>query len=1007
MNNFIQLWAFLALISFSFQNVSAQCGVAIQQNGSACVAVGPYNNTNSYTSWLTNAPQYTYNWTVPGNAQIVNGQGTPDIEVKWLAPGQGSISLSIMDPIGGCMDFNSISAGASGANVASPVQGPDTVCAGDTIQFINSWYYGPGFGITYYGYYSHNANQISYIQNQVPSANFTSYDTLEYSWEAGQDSAFIVFEHFRVSTGCVDYSKKDIILLGGISGPEEVCAGDTVQYTLLHGLSSNTWAATGGTIVSGQGTSTVEVVWLVTGSQSLSCNWTHPIYGTKNSSRPINIVTLTPPLISGQDTLCNSLNGMFNYSILPQPGHSYSWAVSNATFSSGLNTGPFIQIIPDTLSPITLTLYDQLGSCLDSSQLVIIYEYPGSIIIAPDNVCDSTIAEVKLERNLPGATFNWTVNGATITAGQGTDSINAVMTPSGYSTFQVNVSWNGCNSYLKDTIAVYANPDVYLGPDLTICPGWSTLLQDFMTNWNAIYLNSNGQASPSVLATTPGDYWVEKTYNYGVLSCSDRDTVSVSYYPMPTLNLGPDTVICTNPPFLLDAGSGFSSYAWSTGGNSATIPVSVSGTYSVTATANGCSLSDTVVVTFSPAASFNLGPDLDICPDTSTIIDAGTGFTTYLWSNNSSAQTLTASTAGLYWVEVTTSSCTARDSILIGILPDCVFPGDANHDGIADNTDLLNIGVAFGSAGGIRPLATQGWYGQTAPNWSFSFPSTVNYKHADSDGSGIVNDDDTLAVTNNYLLTHNKTSGVNGGGVPLKLIPQQPSYYWGDTLAVDLVLGEAIDPLVDGYGLTFSTQVQPNSAVPGAFDVRFPASFMGTKGVDLLTLWKADVQPGQHDFAVVRNNQLNVNGYGTIATLYILPDSNLFAGQDSGFFEIDLLNPYLVDNNLQSLNISSSATTITVLNPTLAGAQPFQLSLQVAPNPADRNSKISYSASIGQTVLLQVLDLRGKVLIESEVMGTGQRQIWSVVTSGLSEGMYLVRIGQNGFYSGEKLLIQR
>lgn len=1003
----------LICLLISISSLSAQCGVGIQENNFACVDVGPYGITNSYTSWITNGPQFQYTWSVPANAQIVSGQGTPHIEVRWLSQGQGSVSLDIYDPATGCFDFNTLTTGAGGGNASSsPIAGPDTVVAGDTIQYTNAWFFGPGFGVTYNGYYTHNANQVSYIANQVPAANHTSFDTLELSWDAAESSGVIAFDHQHFSTGCITYSEKHIVLLGGMDGPADVCTGDTVQYEILNGVTVNTWTVNGGTIISGQGTSTLTVAWPTTGTGTVSCNWSYPNYGAQTSTVTVNATTPTPPAINGMDTLCNSFNGLFNYFVTNQPGHTYSWSCTNASFDNGINTGNFVRIRPDTSSTLLLQVTDSLGTCAVTNQMNIVNEAPLSDIIGPDKACESTFASYKIERNFPGATYNWTVSNGSIVTGQGTDSVYVQWTSPGNGLLQSTVNWNGCTGTLRDTVGVYGTPVVSLGNDVEICPGATinTQVSDLFYSFNAAYFNSDGQNVPFVTLDSVGDYWLDKTIFHTNLACTARDSLTVSYVAGSVIDLGPDTIVCSGSPYLLEVGTGFFNYSWSTAASTQSISVAVSGTYSVTATSvvGNCTVSDTVVVTIGSPATINLGPDQMICPDTSTVLDAGPGFVSYLWSDNSTAQTLTASAAGLYWVEVTNASgCTARDSIQISIIPDCVFPGDANHDGVVDNTDLLDIGVAFGSTGPLRPMATQGWYGQPAPNWSLSFPSTVNYKHADSDGNGIVNDDDTLAVTNNYLLTHNKTSGASGGGVPLRLVAQQPISYWGDTLIVDVVLGDANDPLVNGYGLAFTTQVQANSTVPGGFTVEYPPSFLGTKGVDMLTLWQSEPQPGQHDHALVRNNQLNVNGFGTIATLYIVPDSNLFAGQDSGTFQIDLLNPYLIDYNMQPLDISVSGSTVTVLNPALALTSPIHINLEIIPNPADQSSKVFFYASDGQPVTLQVLDLRGKILIESEMMGNGRRQTWPLATSSLSEGLYLVRIGQEGFYSGKKLMIQR
>jgi hypothetical protein len=85
---------------------------------------------------------------------------------------------------------------------------------------------------------------------------------------------------------------------------------------------------------------------------------------------------------------------------------------------------------------------------------------------------------------------------------------------------------------------------------------------------------------------------------------------------------------------------------------------------------------------------------------------------------------------------------------------DSVYPGDANRDGITDNTDFLSIAVASGAAGSPRTLQDNLWYGHYADEWTYAFQDNVNYKHADCNGDGVVDPNDTLAVTQNWTNTH-------------------------------------------------------------------------------------------------------------------------------------------------------------------------------------------------------------------------------------------------------------
>lgn len=75
-----------------------------------------------------------------------------------------------------------------------------------------------------------------------------------------------------------------------------------------------------------------------------------------------------------------------------------------------------------------------------------------------------------------------------------------------------------------------------------------------------------------------------------------------------------------------------------------------------------------VSVTVLPALSVSLGPDTAFSAPFSYTIDAGAGFTSYLWSDGSTGQTLTVTAAGIYSVTVTDASgCNGVDSVEVTV----------------------------------------------------------------------------------------------------------------------------------------------------------------------------------------------------------------------------------------------------------------------------------------------------------------------------------------------------
>lgn len=94
--------------------------------------------------------------------------------------------------------------------------------------------------------------------------------------------------------------------------------------------------------------------------------------------------------------------------------------------------------------------------------------------------------------------------------------------------------------------------------------------------------------------------------------------------------------------------------------------LSTAGLYLVKVMVNGCeSPADSITITFS-GLDLDLGDDLALCED-ETVLDAGEGFSVYLWDNSTNAsQTLTATTSGLYSLRaIDDFGCIFTDSVLV------------------------------------------------------------------------------------------------------------------------------------------------------------------------------------------------------------------------------------------------------------------------------------------------------------------------------------------------------
>jgi hypothetical protein len=158
---------------------------------------------------------------------------------------------------------------------------------------------------------------------------------------------------------------------------------------------------------------------------------------------------------------------------------------------------------------------------------------------------------------------------------------------------------------------------VNLGSDLSICPGSETLLQPD-ENYDS-YLWSTGDTTASILIDSAGVYSIKAMRGAGI----GFDTIRVTEFVVPPINLPKDTAFCNEFTFTLDAGPGFSNYSWSQGSDTRSIQVSQGGKFKVMAlTSNACMASDSInILQIGNLPDVSLGPDKLLCGNQTIILN--------------------------------------------------------------------------------------------------------------------------------------------------------------------------------------------------------------------------------------------------------------------------------------------------------------------------------------------------------------------------------------------------
>jgi gliding motility-associated-like protein len=230
---------------------------------------------------------------------------------------------------------------------------------------------------------------------------------------------------------------------------------------------------------------------------------------------------------------------------------------------------------------------------------------------------------------------------------------------------------DACGGIYKDSVLVKAAPPIPFsaGPDRTKCNADTlhlTAPPDFLNYvWGNNY-NINSLTAQSVVVSPLTDtaYYVKAEKTPG---CFAYDTVRVSVYHSPEIDLGPDRRFCTGDSAQLNAGSGFVSYNWNGGQTAQQVTVKTAGQYSVTGTtAEGCKSADTIkVLEVFPLPQVSLNKDNDLCTGESKILNAGS-FAAYQWNTGATTSTITVQDLGSYAVTVTDQNgCKGSDTTRI------------------------------------------------------------------------------------------------------------------------------------------------------------------------------------------------------------------------------------------------------------------------------------------------------------------------------------------------------
>ncbi|MEX2589997.1 MAG: T9SS type A sorting domain-containing protein [Chitinophagales bacterium] len=348
---------------------------------------------------------------------------------------------------------------------------------------------------------------------------------------------------------------------------------------------------------------------------------------------------------------------------------------------------------------------------------------------------------------------------------------------------------------------------------------------------------------------------------------------------------------------------------------------------------------------------------------------------------------------------------------------DCVWPGDANSDFIADNKDVLYIGLAYGFSGPARTI-------DTATNWAPKISSTlwldinsdpldfatgVNYKHADCDGDGIVNEADLRPLDRNYNQTHNKSrppACTNINDVPLYFEILYDSIEVGAAVEISIRLGTNNITANEAYGIAYTLHYDRHLVDSSSVEIDYDnTGFKKNPNDTIIHLNKYFDQQAEIETAVSRTNQEGKTLSGqAIGHVFFVMEDNLVQKNStiSEYLHLSFSDVYLIDSAENQIPVCAFSDSVLVYQKVAGtGAHINSNDWKIYPNPA--NDVLNIEVEEDEISSLNVFNLSGQNVLTVPQLNSGKTRL---SLESLPNGLYFIEIRVGDTYGFKKFIKQ-
>ncbi|MCX6257483.1 MAG: T9SS type A sorting domain-containing protein [Bacteroidia bacterium] len=287
-------------------------------------------------------------------------------------------------------------------------------------------------------------------------------------------------------------------------------------------------------------------------------------------------------------------------------------------------------------------------------------------------------------------------------------------------------------------------------------------IYQFIYSWNTGATGSSLSLLPAQTSTYHLNAWD------GISTCSDSIIITVINSPVL-----PDTLLlCNTPVYILNAGNGFTTYHWSNGYTGQSFSATLTGSYSVTVTGQGCTFNHTSYLNF--LSSNIIEGDTVICNGNSiTLHSSPAGSSGYYWNSGQTSQNITVTPAytTLYVLTTYNSLNTCNDSVLVYVTNP--INSDLPATDFACNTNSITLSVP-------NQIYVSYLWSNGASTPVITISGSGLYIVTVTDVMGCSRSDSTLVTMYNIDIVQNDTTTCSGLPITLHANANNPSILWSD-----------------------------------------------------------------------------------------------------------------------------------------------------------------------------------------------------------------------------------